>query len=109
MDSNYYDRLIRSSNQILERWDGTRVRVWSLTQSHRTLIIALGDVSTKDNLAVYCIEPLRMTGAFDWDSSQLRVSLDSSPGAAPVIRLADEKSEFEVRCSSLEMKKNISL
>ena len=69
----------------------------------------MGDIASKKKRVVYCGVPLRMTGAFDWMGSPLRVRVDATAGPMPVVCLMDEEASFEVRCEMLAVKENVKL
>ena len=106
---DYYETTIASARTMLRRWRGSPVRVWSLSSSHPTLTVVLGE-SPHDgkNLVVMCIGPRWVAGPLSWFNGDLEVSV-AGEGQERGFVVSDRTALFEVRCETLEVKEHVNL
>lgn len=118
MDPSYFEKVAKSANTFLTRWDGACVLVRELTVSLRTLrIVLFADRATmpQQNL-VLSISPLWMSGPFEWRDAHLRVEVTAA-NVTPVVSVVGDGQLFRLHdpggfallSESLEVAENVKL
>jgi len=95
-------KILRHFPTLLKRWKGKEMRLYNLTESHRSISIKLSENRYNDTLPylkISCIEPIIMKGSFDYPSSDIEIK---QMGENYVIY--DKTSGFELECAMVEVK-----
>ncbi len=108
--STYAVRLIESAATFLARWEGVHAQLWDLSSSLKTLRIVLQQPGRDGNLIICCIDPMCIRAPIQWINCQIVVTEIKLPdGLRTAFRVADERADSEVLCSSIEIKEDVRL
>ncbi|HKQ74216.1 MAG TPA: hypothetical protein VJ810_10990 [Blastocatellia bacterium] len=95
------DDILRHFPTLLRRWDGSIARMWTLTTSHRTLVLRLEQNGRVGNLQIACIEPEFIHGPTEWWDSHIEIERHANGFV-----VKDERAGLEVHTGHVELAEN---
>jgi hypothetical protein len=113
----FEDKLVRSTETFLARWQGASARVRPYGPGHSHLLIVLSrNGGFAENLTL-AVDPLWWRGFFEWSDARLSIKLVDVASSVVVGRaarervfeIADASGDFECLTEWLEVKENVRL
>ncbi|WP_298869396.1 hypothetical protein [uncultured Gimesia sp.] len=98
------DPILRHFPTMLHRWKGGRARMYTLTDSHKSLTIRIEINGKKGNLHLSC-SPTHICGPVEWTHAELEVKRDANGDFI----IYDESVNLEIKSDGcVEIAENVN-
>jgi hypothetical protein len=97
----YFEQELRKARNILPRWDGGTAWLWEFDREIFSVTLRIEKESNPGNLTILCETPISMSGPFEWNDSELRVTRDER-----FFTVSDLKASFSLRASVVVVVEN---
>ena len=87
----------------LTKWAGGRVRLWSYTVSHKTLVLRLTHPDRLGHLHVNCGDVTKVCCVSEWEDADLAVEVSNVDADDHEFRLFERARDFYVICGVIEV------
>ena len=104
-DTMQQEKHLKSIRTFLDRWQGSKARLWAFQAAHCHLTIRIERRGEGGNLHVICLEPEFIHGPVQWEDCAFEVHVDpEKPDGGYILR--DTQVGFEVKTGEIEVKEN---